>query len=183
MTNGTHRTEKVNRLTELFGRHTMVYFTGINGSGKTQLAALVASRFPDCWWLDLRTYNDSQEKCALLIDAFLSHITGLTVEHNRRAWWQRVMAALPANALLVFNDLPRLEEGSVLYKVVDDLLRQAAQYGIRMLGTSNFRPPDVLLHTQPHNAIVQFDDLVFSDEEIRSQQLMNQLFPTASTNM
>ncbi len=52
--NGSLRKLKVAEIEPLFAQNTWVSLQGVNGSGKSQLAALVCLKFDNYWWLELK---------------------------------------------------------------------------------------------------------------------------------
>ncbi|MBH8560414.1 hypothetical protein [Hymenobacter negativus] len=164
--NGTLRAGKVRHLTQLLLATPWVHLQGINGSGKSQLAALVAREHSSVHWLELRAYNDSIEKTVLLLEAFLALITQRPVSTNRQRWLQEVVTELPAQTLLVLNDLPRIEAGSALEETLVFLANQLAAGGILLLTTSNFDVTPSTRRLLLAATFSEYHDVNFTDEEI-----------------
>jgi hypothetical protein len=163
---GTQRISKVGHIKQLLQATPWLHLHGINGSGKSQLAALVAREYSSIYWLELRAHNDSVEKAALLLEAFLALITQRPTAPNRQHWLHEVVATLPAKTLLVFNDLPRIEAGSALEETMTHLANQLATNEIQLLTTSNFNVAPSTRRLLMPAAFNDYSDVNFTDEEI-----------------
>jgi len=165
--NGSLRSDKVKCLVAAFDKYTWINLEGINGTGKTQLALLTAKDFKNVYWIDLRAYNKSEEKSALLIEAMLSSVGKMSPTENRAEWTKRIVMQLPTNCILVLNDLPEITATSPLAELLILLVSKSVDKHISILSTSNFTIPTGLIDRLDGDVFWEYYDLEFSDSEIR----------------
>lgn len=175
--NGTVRTEKVKIVEKFLELFPCVAFHGINGCGKTQLAALVSRNYQNAFWLDLREYNGDLQLSATALEVFLGHISQIPFQTDKKNWMELVLSVLPKGCLLIINDIPKLD-GSV--PAVNDLLCHLVNglesNNLRLITTSNFIFPDTLVQKCPEECIFVFNEFEFNDEELK-EYLKNQGAP------
>ena len=164
--NGSLRKEKVIGINQIFNTRSWVAFQGINGTGKSQLASLVATQYAKFWWLDLRAYNQNIEKTTLLIETFLSVITHTPLASDRKVWIDKVVNLLPPGALIVFNDIPKVEKNSPLSDFLILLANSMASAGVKLLTTSNNKIPSTTIQSLNENLFLEYYDFNFTDPEV-----------------
>lgn len=116
---------------------------GTAGTGKTQLANMIAERLGTCKaWLRLR--NLSPEQAESYLDAAISNLTGETKPtSNRREWFDKVCERLGKDSLIVIEDIPRLSGNERLIEDLIALANACERHGIRIISTGT----DVLPHS------------------------------------
>ena len=169
--NGSLRKLKVAEIEPLFAQNTWVSLQGVNGSGKSQLAALVCLKFDNYWWLDLRSYNQDAEKVTLLIESFLETISDCAINHNREIWLGRVTRSLPNKTILVLNDLPQTGENSALDELLVALAKVLITSEVRLLTTSNFDIHRTIIQSFGSSNLSEVRDFTFTNEEIKEYML------------
>ncbi|WP_372947704.1 hypothetical protein [Mariniphaga sp.] len=170
---GSQRKEKVIEVNNIFLKYGWIHFQGINGTGKTQLAALICHKFKNFWWLDLRSYNQDIEKTTLLIQAFLSKISNCPISEDLEIWIKSVLNSLPKNALIILNDLPRLDKNSFLSEMLISLGNNITNTGNRLLTTSNYKILSDLKSFLNEQVFYEYYDFNLSDKEILEMLVNN----------
>ncbi|ENA1806876.1 V-type ATP synthase subunit I domain-containing protein [Flavobacterium psychrophilum] len=163
---GSQRDKKVDVIIKYFDEYKWIGFQGINGTGKSQLASLIADKFQNIFWLDLRAYNDSVEKTTLLIETLLSTISNHPIENDRENWITKVFDSFNSDTIIVFNDVPKFEINSSLYDLFILFSEKISKSKVRLLTTSNYKFSNSLLQSFDDNVLFQYDDFEFSDKEI-----------------
>ncbi|GAA4763948.1 MULTISPECIES: hypothetical protein [Flavobacterium] len=171
---GTTRDRKINEIYSLLEETSWVNFQGINGTGKTHTAILTSKRFDNIHWIELREYNDSQEKSTLLIEAFLSSISNIPINVNRNLWVNDIINQFPPRTIIVINDLPEINNGSSLQQLLVLLASKIKEKQIYLLTTSNYKIPRSLIALLSANNFSEYTDFIFSDEEIKEILLKNE---------
>jgi len=174
---GSVRTEKVKMIAQFLELLPWVAFQGINGSGKTQLASLVSRSYRDVFWLDLREYHADLRITASAIEGFLSLISGIQLQTEKQRWVDLVVDNLPEGCLIVFNDVPNLDNSVPgLNESFCYLIHALDRSTIKLITTSNWAFPDAIIQQCPEDCVFVYDDFDFDDEEI-SEYLVNQGAP------
>ncbi|MCX2493001.1 hypothetical protein OQX63_05930 [Pedobacter sp. PF22-3] len=165
--NGSSRSLKVTTIKSFFELHSWINFYGINGCGKSQMAALVCREYENYHWLDMREFNQFYDKSALLLEAFLLSISGQVIQHNRQSWIVQVLAQLPKGTILVLNDLPELRTDEPAFQHLVNTLALSCQHcGIKLLTTCNYKIPNNLVGALTSNNFHEYTDFTFTDQEI-----------------
>lgn len=164
--NASLREKKVEDITQLFNKYSWINFQGINGTGKTQLASLIYKKFDNHFWLELSAHNQDNEKTALLIETFLSQISGVPIINDRESWIKAVINSIPANILIVFNDLPNIERNSQLNELLVLFSNNITSSGIKILTTSNYNIPSIIIQSLDDDFFTEYYDFIFDEEEI-----------------
>jgi hypothetical protein len=162
---GIFRREKVAVIESLVNTYNWISLTGLNGSGKSQLASDACSLFSTSYWLDLRSYREDSEKVSILIETFLTQISLVQITANRLVWINRVMQSFQDATLIVFNDLPPIDEGSTLYNLLL-LLGDTVGPKSKLITTSNHPVPVPLVQSLGSQNIVEYDEITFTNNEI-----------------
>ncbi|WP_010516799.1 hypothetical protein [Croceivirga radicis] len=163
---GSLRREKTDELKAIFKNIFYLNFQGINGTGKSQLAALVAKRFNNYYWLDLRPYQNDLKKVEILFESFLILISEIPLLKDRKAWIESVVKTIPPNTIIVLNDLPRLESNHQLTNLLAEFVNGISKSPIRLLTTSNHKWTKYFEDLIDVTTCNQYFDFEFSDEEI-----------------
>ncbi|HEY8929571.1 MAG TPA: hypothetical protein VIM55_10300 [Mucilaginibacter sp.] len=165
---GTKRVEKVVDIVSKLQMHQWVHLEGINGCGKTQLAALVSERYKNCYWLDLREFNDDPNRSFISLYVFLQTISEVAVKQPISDWFREVVKSLPENTLLVINDLPSITSNEAsLAGFLIELVKAANLAGIHLLTTGNHSIVPDISTALPANAISVYTSFNFTDDEIK----------------
>lgn len=181
--NGVSRAGKVKVVKDFLNLLPWVAFHGINGSGKTQLASLVSRLYKDVYWLDLREYHTDLRYTAVAIEQFLASISGCGIQANRKHWINEVIAKIPEGSLVVFNDVPKLDDSvSVLVELFCYLNHVMDQGSVNLITTSNFKIPDSLVQMCPDGGLYVYEEFDFDDQELK-EYLTNQGAPAEFLTM
>jgi hypothetical protein len=165
---GTKRVEKVGDIVAKLQTKHWMHLEGINGCGKTQMAALVSVRYKNCYWLDLREFNEDPNRSFVSLYVFLQTISGITVKQLISDWFTGVVKSLPENTLLVINDLPSITPNDrPMAGFLIELVKAAHEAGIHFLTTSNYSIMPDISTALPENAIAVDDSFNFTDDEIK----------------
>ncbi|WP_405266290.1 hypothetical protein [Cellulophaga sp. Ld12] len=170
---GSLRQSKVEELVGLYKDLEYISFQGINGTGKSQLAALVANKFESCFWLELRPYLDDIKKVEIFFESFLSIISGVPIQNNKGVWLKMVIEKIPSKTIIVLNDLPRLEQGSILANMLADFVNGISKSSIRLLSTTNYKWTNYFIDLIDGDNCYQYYDFDFTDEEIEEYLSLN----------
>lgn len=165
--NGSARKLKVKGLLSSFKDNSWIHFCGLSGNGKTQLAALLCSEVKTSFWLDLREFFNEKDNVHLIIETFLSTISGKSIKSDRSKWLNSVIETIPENSIVVFNDLPILEPNTSTGNLLIHLLNEIENSSIKLLTTSNHVISKNYLQFVSEKVILNYNDFKFSDEEIR----------------
>ncbi len=163
---GAIRDKKVKEIIDLLKQNVWVALQGINGTGKTQLAALVFEKCADKFWLDLRSFADDEEKCCLVVEGFLLTISNCPLIPDRNIWIQQVVNNIPHGSIIVLNDLSHISNGSSLAFLLKKLVENLGSRNGKLLTTSNYKISSELNVQFVKNTVVEYYDLEFTDEEI-----------------
>jgi len=134
------------RITEQLGVDNWYQVYGDIGSGKTQLALLVADSVG--WstvWIRFRGL-DSAEAC-VRIDEALQQLSNSKPGKSWSSWCRDVLMQFRISTLIVLDDLPRIRPGDLLFERVGELVKQANPSKTRFLSTSPFSLPSQLKTT------------------------------------
>ncbi len=172
MENGSRRKKKVDHIIEAFQTYRWINLNGINGTGKTQLAALVCHEFEEAYWLDLRSLWNHHEHARLIFIKFIELISLSSFEHDRAEWLKRVIGGIKANALIVINDVPNPNGQNLLIEILLMLVHELHS-GIRVLTTSNHSFDTIRNEKLKDMYLMEFTQLDFEDDEIEEYLLKN----------
>jgi|GEM_PF-3667518 len=164
--NASLRKQKVGRMQEMLLVNSWIHVQGINGTGKTQLAALLSRNYDQCWWLDLRSYSDNNLPVALVVKAFLSNISQVTAEKDSARWLKQVCAKLPDGCLLIINDLPAINRDVETTNILACLANEFKQSKRRLVTTGNYDLQRAVNQLVAPEILTTFTDLDFDDSEI-----------------
>lgn len=164
--NGTQRQQKVDNVIDLFNKYAWIHFQGINGTGKSQLAALLYYQYKNHWWLDLRSYNQDNEKTCVYFEYFLSKISEIPILSDRKNWLKQVLRKIPSDSIIILNDIPKLEIGLGLAETLQMIVSEIKSLSIHLLTTSNFKIPSSIISNLDEEVLNEYYDFDFSDDEI-----------------
>lgn len=163
---GSKRIKKVAEIITLFNDQTWVHFEGINGTGKTQLAALIVSHFENYYWLELREFENDIDKASLMIESFLSKISNCPIKNNKVEWFFDVKENIEDNTIIILNDLPNIIENSNLSQLLIQFLNNLSDSSIKVLTTSNYKLHSSITQSIKSGIFIKYVDFEFSDKEI-----------------
>jgi tetratricopeptide (TPR) repeat protein len=134
MANGSARLTSVKSITDLITAYPWVAIHGDGGSGKTQLAALVANAIGKCRiWLRFRNLT-SETAAAVLRSAIEYHARGQNISFSAQC--TAACAEMGPKALIVLDDLPRTSSGDILAEHLIALANGCRSTGALLLSTS-----------------------------------------------
>lgn len=165
--NGSLRVNRVEKLIGYLKDKNWISLQGINGSGKTQLASLVCSKFKNSFWLDLRPFSEDIDKIHLLLGTFLSQISGVDIFDNRVSWLKEVIDALPNETLIILNDLPEQGKNVGFDELIIKLSISTINTSVRLLTTSNYRISELTKEKIDNEKYEEYYELEFDDEELK----------------
>ncbi|MBV6712503.1 hypothetical protein [Paenibacillus chitinolyticus] len=131
------RHDLVNSILEQMKTVPWLALQGDLGSGKTQLAALVARR--QGYFLGwVRLLDLTPIQASLRIDDALAAISGIPPKNQWQGWYLDVCNSLKKDSLLVLDDLPRTNGKTILDEKLVMLSNACKLTGINILSTSAF---------------------------------------------
>jgi pimeloyl-ACP methyl ester carboxylesterase len=130
-------------LLDTLSKVTWLALYGTAGTGKTQLANLLAERLGSCKaWIRLRDLSAEQAEAHL--EAALTNLTGKPKStSNRGEWLDKVCQRLGRDALIVMEDLPRFSGNEQFLEMLVALANTCERRGVRIVSTGT----DVLPHS------------------------------------
>lgn len=130
------RQDLVNSILELLNTTPWLALQGDLGSGKTQLAALIARNHNFFrGWVRLRDLSPTY--ASLRIRDALAAISGISPT-NQQSWYLDVCTTLGENSLLILDDLPRTSGKTILDEKLIMLSSACKITGIKLITTSAF---------------------------------------------
>ncbi len=158
------RSTTVGQLVGLLRGHTWVAIYGTSGSGKTELALLVAlAAVSGRTWLTLRDLNASEAVARL--NAAIAAIVGSPPGANRAVWYETFCAHLGRDHVVVVDDVPQFEADSMFGNQLTQLALTFRQRGLKLLTTSALSVPS-RLSSRLGDTILKFIPAPpFTDEE------------------
>lgn len=171
--NGSLREKKTTALLASFEQTPWINLQGINGTGKTQFAALTCRTIENIYWIELREYKDSSEKSALLIEGLLASLSGIPVTNDRNVWTYAVFSRLPRKAIIVINDLPEIKNTDPLKTLLITFASKLEEKQLRLLTTSNHKIPASVISAIPNGTFQEYNDLAFTDDEVEELLVKN----------
>lgn len=163
---GSLRAKKVQEIIGIFQTCSYVGFQSVQGTGKSQLAALVGNQFENCFWLELGAFSEEPGKIGILLEVFLSKVSKVPLSPHGGSWMAEVIHNLPRNTLLVLNDLPRLEKDALPTRILVELVHGLESSSTKLLSTSNHGWTPGFLDMVDMDQCFQYTDFGFSDDEI-----------------
>ena len=140
--------EILNELSQKF----WVHLIGGSGTGRTQLARLIASATGrSILWLRLRDYSD-QSKAAIAIDFALRKFSGIFSASDTHSS-ENATEMLNRDSIIVLDDLPRFTRGDALAEILCSLCRIAEDSKVIILSTSHFEIPSGLRERLSQSAL------------------------------
>jgi tetratricopeptide (TPR) repeat protein len=162
--NGAPRSEKVKELLVSFQHKKWLALSGINGTGKTQLASIICRHFSHTIWIDLRSLNTNLENSNLIIRGCIEKFVGLP-DDNTKDWVGRAVKLLPENSIVVINDLPKLQNEHALSDLLVVMFTDMTD--TCLITTSNFQLPIAVQESIGLKLINEYSDLDFIEDEIK----------------
>ncbi|MFF2018905.1 hypothetical protein [Paenibacillus sp. NPDC058177] len=146
----------VRQLLENLNTLTMISLHGDLGSGKTQLASLIAHQHSVCkGWIRLRDLSPIY--ASIRIDEALSSISGITPTEHWQDWYAQVCARIGNKSLIVLDDLPKTNGKTILDEKLIMLVRACKDANVKLLTTSALPLP-------PAFQTFLLDRVIFSTE-------------------
>ncbi|MCC2695759.1 hypothetical protein [Nodularia sp. LEGE 04288] len=142
--NLSNRQETVNSILDFFKDHNWIAIYGSIGSGKTQLAVLIAQALNSCSaWIRFRDLT--VEQACVRLDVVCEELTSLPLQSNRYEWYCQLCERLGNGAMIVLDDLPRFSNSNELSERLVQLARACNVYHIKLLSTSAYSLPTGLV--------------------------------------
>lgn len=156
------RTNAVQTILSSYSRGSTVSIVGEPGSGKTQLALLVAQQLGSSLvWVDIPRNATSQHACDA-IDATLQSVAGLPPGPVMKPWYESV-SRIVGNRLLVLDNVPRTMQGDQLTRRIEFLSSMLSARGGKLLTTSYYQLPR---RTVESLSVAEIQAPRFSEEEV-----------------
>ncbi|MBN3906558.1 MAG: 5'-methylthioadenosine/S-adenosylhomocysteine nucleosidase [Nostoc sp. NMS1] len=142
--NLSNRQEAVDSILDFFKHHNWIAIYGSVGSGKTQLAVLIAQALNSCpAWIRFREMT--VEQSCVRLDVVCEELTKSPPQSNRYEWYCQLCQKLGSGAMIVLDDLPRLSNSNELSERLVQLARACNVYQIKLLSTSAYSLPTSLV--------------------------------------
>ena len=158
------RPDTVQRVVELLSKHVCYAMSGGSGSGKTQLAVLVAGSFSGRkTWVRL---GADVATASFTFELALSKLLARDATLSAKQWCESIVQQLPPSSLFVLDDYPRTNGSTGLDEMLVALCNACSQSGVRVVVTA----ADLLSHTvrQALGELVISEPVPdFSESEIR----------------
>lgn len=161
---GSRREDKVKALQSQLDNYPWVHIHGTYGTGKTQLAVLLAATLDNIRWLDLAAHKRDVSWSASLLMKFLAQLSDSVPTGELRYWIKIMFNKLPRGTLLVLNDIPSFSRNDRLFTLLSAIVEGISGTGVQLVTTSNYQLPT--LFTRQYPAVQSVNDLAFSDPEI-----------------
>lgn len=142
------RGETVEALARVFMNYTWIVTYGSLGSGKTQLVVLLVHYLINqglcnyCAWLRFRDLTT--EQACLNLDQAVERIVESPLRGSLNEWYNQLCNHLGTTAILVLDDLPKLERGNALEQRLIQLGKVCHSKGVRLISTSFYQLPQNL---------------------------------------
>jgi ribosomal protein L22 len=133
----SRRKEAVSQIVAELKDHIWIALNGTVGSGKTQLAILLTQEIGTCKaWISLRDKKNISA-CSYL-DESMDVIAGYPIGSVGKKRYQIVLQKLNHGDLIVFDDIPPLQENRDLFDRLLIFLDECASHNIKLISTSTF---------------------------------------------
>jgi hypothetical protein len=134
------RSEPVRTLVNLLQAKTLINIFGEPGSGKTQLALLLAQQYAGRKvWLNIERGHTEEQAC-IAIDAMLSEVANVQPQLIRQAWYRSAAAQL-GTVLIVIDDVPQTITGGTLARRLRLLLDALSAFGGKLVTVGYYPLP------------------------------------------
>ena len=140
------RTERTNNVALRLGAGTWLFVYGSYGSGKTQFARLVASKFGKTTWIRMRDLSTAAA-CRRLDEAMRA--LGGDAGKNLSEVYQRAGTTIGAGNALVLDDLPKLLRSDELFDRIRLLAGILSSLGVKLITSTASTPPQELRRDLP----------------------------------
>jgi hypothetical protein len=162
----SQREQSVGYLIGLLKQHTWVALHGAVGSGKTELAALVARALDTSRaWIRFRGL-DIARGC-LHLDSALTVLTGVPPPREDPDEWYAIIAQrLGTDSLLVLDDLPQVIWRDELAERMIKLARACTSSGVRLLSSSPYPLPTMFTQALGQAVLRSESMPLLSDDEV-----------------
>ena len=142
--NSSARQTTVRSIVDLFENHSWIAIYGSVGSGKTQLAILIAQALNSCRaWIRFR--DMTVEQACVRLDIACGELTGIPPQSNRHEWYSQLCERLGSGTMIILDDLPRFLGGNDLSERLAQLVRACSANQIKLLSTSAYSLPNSLV--------------------------------------
>src|SRR5579871_355172 len=161
----SQRSDTISSLSPIVQQHSWTALVGSAGSGKTQLAVLIAQALGTCRaWIRFRDLTTAQ--AAMRLDEACAVLTGSPPPLNRRDWYSDLCRQVGQGTLLVLDDIPRLANGDELAERIVQLALTCQAFGVRLLSTSSFPLPLSISNSLSEKALYTVDTPPLSNSEV-----------------
>jgi len=133
----SRRQRTVDSLIDIIRQHPWVAIHGPSGTGKTQLAVLVAEKNGQCAaWVRLSSDAARSQFGIVVLEGSLEMAAECPLDADRGAWYNAVCSRLEKNTLIVVDDSPRLTANDRLAEGMILLCQACQRHHLRLLTTS-----------------------------------------------
>lgn len=164
VTHLSQREETVKTLADIVMNHTWTAIYGGAGSGKTQLAILLANSLSiSPVWISLRDL-DTARSC-IRLDAAFHSLIGMPLHSDRGYGYRQFCESRPDGLTVVLDDVPRLLNNDGLSERLLQMVVVFSQYNIRLLSTSAYALPFSMQESLAAQLLHMLESPSFSDYE------------------
>lgn len=136
----SNREELVSSLIEKFATAIWIAINGSVSTGKTQLSVLLSKKTDSSkYWINLRELTTSNFLVKIFSD--LSSFLSVPNIQELDSWQSSIFEKLEEGALIVLDDLPKLDHRSQSFSRFISFLKTCKEKNIKILSTSNFTLP------------------------------------------
>lgn len=161
------RTETVRQLSVVVHDHIWTAIDGSAGSGKTQLAILLCRAIGGhTYWLRLRDYPSEVQAAGRLDLAYLS-ITGRSLGEDYLAGFRRLCTQIGSRAVLVLDDMPRLDNGGEFFDRLVSLVQACQGSDVKILSVSAYPLPNTIRDYFDDQVVVPVTAPTLQDDDVK----------------
>jgi hypothetical protein len=129
--NGVDRHKSINSLLKVMDDKTWFHIKGEVGSGKTQLLLHLSKRFKSNVWINLKEIT--QEQAIPIINTTLATYTNSKPNYNNDSWYEKSIAKMAADDIIIIDDLPNLTTNSTLSNLLIRIINLCKKNRIKLV--------------------------------------------------
>jgi hypothetical protein len=168
--NGVDRHKAIDSLIKDMNDKTWFHIKGEVGSGKTQLLLQLSKRPKGIVWINLKDYTP--EQAIPIINTTLATYTHTKPNYNNDSWYEKSIAKIDRDNIIIIDDLPNLTTNSVLNNLFVKIANLCKKNGVKLV-TAGANEIGLKTKQQLGSNLVKSQRIPpFNDEEI--QELFRQ---------
>jgi hypothetical protein len=168
--NGVNRHKAIDSLIKDMNDKTWFHIKGEVGSGKTQLLLQLSKRSKGIVWINLKDYTP--EQAIPIINTTLATYTHMKPNYNNDSWYEKSIAKIDRDNIIIIDDLPNLTTNSVLSNLFIQIANLCKKNGVKLV-TAGANEIGLKTKQQLGSNLVKSQRIPpFNDEEI--QELFRQ---------